>query len=269
MNSIRQHSNRLRMISCLVLSAVFMLSSPAHALDASRQVQQALYSLGLQRYFTPVEPLLARELERYSGQGKSFSGHRSVIMEELAAPRLQAAVEAYLLEHYDPDLYQQVIAALSREEIVPLVQSCHGQALQDYGPQLQAYEQQLALQPAKAKRRNLARQIDLAARSSTMAGQLHNTVDQLLYSLADRPGGTVRWEEVEAERIAVLQEAMQTWYLYCGRFFPDRLLQEMVDSYQLDAVQGLLDQYQAAVAATLAGVADSLGGQGISGRGGE
>jgi hypothetical protein len=52
---------------------------------------------------------------------------------------------------------------------------------------------------------------------------------------------------VALQRQRVLQEAVQTWYLYCGRYFRDDLLQALVDTYQARAIQQLLDLYQAAV----------------------
>jgi hypothetical protein len=101
-------------------------------------------------------------------------------------------------------------------------------------------------------------QLDQAARTSELASQLHNGIERLIYEQAAEPGASMPWQEIEAERLQALQEAVQTWYLYCGRFFRDDLLQALVESYRDTSIQQLLDQYQAAIATALEQAADTI-----------
>ena len=238
--------------------AVWMLSAPGMAQSPEQDVQQILHSLGVQRFFEPTGRLVERALQRAGGEQLNSAGGEQLIREQLSGARLQGAVESLLLQQYDGALYRRAIDTLAREDLVPVIQSCHGQALQDYGPQLQAYQQQLALHPALETRVQLAMQLDREARTSALANQLHNGIERLVYEQAAEPGASVPWEEVEAERLQVLREAVQTWYLYCGRYFRDDLLQALVDSYRDTSIQQLLDQYQAAVATALEQAADTI-----------
>jgi hypothetical protein len=245
----------------LVALAAWLLSAPAKALSPEQEVQQMLHSLGVQSFFASAELLVERELQRDNGEqarsGANPGEQEQLIRQQLSGAGLQAAVETLLLQQYDGDLYRLAINILAREDLAPVIQSCHGQALQDYGPQLQAYQQQLALHPARADRVRLAMQLDRAARTSELVSQLHSGIERLIYDqVAD--GASVPWQEVEAERLQVLREAVQTWYLYCGRFFRDDLLQALVDSYRDSSIQQILDQYQAAVATALEQAVDTI-----------
>ncbi len=210
-------------------------------------MQQVLRSLGLQRFFANIEGLAEQELRRHPG-ARDQAGAKQAVEPAWVAADLQSRVEVLLLQQYDPRVYRNAIALFSRREIVPIVQSCHGEGLEDYSSQLSDYQQQLQRQPVRPKRANLARQLDAAARTSKLAAQLHSRVEQRIYLASDGADApAIRWQEVLAEREAVLQQAAETWYLYCGRYFSDELLQSMVDSYRQPAVQQLLDQYQAAL----------------------
>ena len=230
----------------------WLLSAPVMALGPQQDVQQILHSLGLQRFFDSVSLLVERELERGENTQADVSDVAGRIREQLSQASLQGAVEATLIQQYDAALYRQAIDALARPDLVPVIQSCHGQGLQDYGPQLDAYRQQLQQRPARAERNRLALQLDQAARSSELAGELHSSIERIIYQgVSPGPQPDIAWQEVASERQQVLQKAMQTWYLYCGRFFQDDLLQGLADSYHEPSVQQLLDQYQAALAAAL------------------
>lgn len=247
--------------AALLTLLAWLLSASALALGPQQDVQQILYSLGVQRFFDSVGLLVERELQRDESQqtGASVDGER--IRQQLSAASLQAAVAATLLQQYDASLYRQAIDTLARPELVPVIQSCHGQALQDYGPQLDAYSQQLQQQPARADRQRLALQLDQSARSSELASQLHSGIERIIFQqVTPPPQPDIAWQEVASERQQVLQKAMQTWYLYCGRFFRDDLLQGLADSYRDPSVQQLLAQYQAAVAAALEQAADNIAG---------
>lgn len=226
---------------------LWLLAYPTLALSPEQGVQQLLYSFGLQRFFISVDALAEREIQRNQGTAGPLSGQDELSGRWVAAD-LQARLEVLLLQQYDPGLYQKAIAILSRQELAPIIQSCHGEALEDYSSQLSAYQQQLQRQPARAGRVSLARQLDSAARTSRLAAQLHSRIEQQVYLAAhadDAP--TVPWQQVVVEREAVLQDAVVTWYLYCGRYFQDELLQTLIESYRQPVVQQLLDQYQSAL----------------------
>jgi hypothetical protein len=252
MGIVSQQMAAVKPLLLLVLAC--LLAVPAVAQDRAQQdVQQVLYSLGLQRFFVSAEPMLARELQRYLAADEAESKRVAALRERLAPGALQAALQADLLRSYDAGVYRRAIDSLGREDFVPVIQSCHGEALQDYGPQLQAYQQQLAQQSARPDRVRLAVQLDQAARTTLFANQLRSAIEQTAYAAtADVQSRTgVPWPEVDAERAAALREAAQAWYLYCGRFFRDDVLQALVDNYQDPAVQQVLDQYAAALARVL------------------
>lgn len=239
----------------------WLLSAPALALGPQQDVQQILYSLGVQRFFDSMALLVERELERDESGQADASDEGERIRQQLSKASLQQAVEATLLQQYDAALYRQAIDTLARPDLVPVIQSCHGQALQDYGPQLDAYRQQLQQQSARAERNRLALQLDQAARSSELASQLHSGIERIIYQhVTPEPQPDIAWQEVASERQQLLQQAMQTWYLYCGRYFRDDLLQGLADSYRDPSVQQLLDQYQAALAAALEQAAANIAG---------
>lgn len=226
---------------------LWLLAFPTLALSPQQEVQQLLSSFGLQRFFASVDALAEREIQRNVAAGDQ-SPELDDLRQRWVAADLQARLEVLLLQQYDPTLYHKAMDILSRQALAPVIQSCHGQALEDYSSQLTAYQQQLQRQPARPNRVSLAQQLDSAARTSRLASQLHSRVEQQVY-LANRGEGApdVPWQEVVAEREAVLQEAVVTWYLYCGRYFQDELLQALIDSYRQPAVQQWLDQYQAAL----------------------
>lgn len=236
--------------ACLLWLA--LLPGPAvQALEPAEDIRQVLYSLGLHDFFAAVPPLLRRGLVDYGEQGLALQADAAAITAALAPEGLQAGVEALLLADYQPERYQGATAALAAAEVMPVIQSCHGQALQDHGPQLQAYEAQLGQQPARPERRDLALQMDEVARTSRLAARLHNGIDLLLFQLSNQGTGQVAWAEVEAERVTALREASVVWYLYCARYYSDRQLQAFVDAYRQAPVGAVLDAYQDAMARAL------------------
>lgn len=222
------------------------LAAPmAAALAPEQQLQQLLGKLGLQRFFTNVEALAEQEAERYAGA----SGREDVKKDAgLVGADLQARLEVLLLQQYDPNSYRKLIGIFSRPELAPIIQSCHGEGLEDTASPLADYQQQLQRQPARSNRISLARKLDRVTRTSHLASQLYSRVEQRVYLAShDEDAPVIRWDEVLAEREATFQLATETWYLYCGRFFQDERLQELIDSYRQPVVQQWLDQYQAAL----------------------
>lgn len=241
---------RKQVLACVLL----LLVSPLHA-AATDQVQQALQLLGLQRFFSTADALVARELAHYS----VADGRARQLRRELSTQALEGALEAALLERYQADVYQQLIDTLSAEAFAPVLQSCHGEALQNYAEDLQAYEQQLVQRPAKASRRQLAVELDQAARSVYLASEMHRRLEQLIQLEMNSGRAAPPQPEAEAQRRAILQESMQVWYLFCGRFFSDELLQALLGAYRHSAVQRVLDDYQWALDRTLDSAAARLG----------
>jgi hypothetical protein len=224
---------------------VSLFSFSAPALSPQQDVQQVLHFLGLQRFFANVEDLAEQEAQRYA---KANEKARAWGDAGLGAADLQARLDVLLLQQYEPQHYRKLIGIFSRPELAPIIQSCHGEGLEDSAVPLASYQQQLQRQPARSNRVSLAQELDKASRTSKLASQLYSRVEQRIYLLShadDAPA--VRWEEVLAEREAVFQAATETWYLYCGRYFQDELLQALIDSYRQPAVQRWLDQYQAAL----------------------
>lgn len=257
MSCIRRRLEKSLALAWLLWLGV-IAAGPANGLEPRQQVQQALYSLGVHGLFDSLQPLLERELQRYRAEGFEFPLDDAQLAEALDTETLQANLEARLLQSYEPQLYAEVIATLSEDSITPVIQSCHGQALRDHGPELQAYEQQLALQPSRPARQQLALQLDQVARTSQIAAQLHNNLDQSLYRLAGKPATEIQWHEVQVERVAVLRQATVVWYLYCARFYQDEQLKGTIDSYQLPEIQQLLDSYQRAVSEVMLGAIGEL-----------
>lgn len=249
---------RRRAVCACLLWLVLLPLPAAQAREPAEDVQQVLYSLGLHDFFEAAPPLLRRSLADYREQRLNLQHDAASLSAALAPEALQADVEDLLLAAFRPETYRGATAALASEEVMPVIQSCHGQALQDHGPQLQAYEAQLGQQPARPERRDLAVQMDEVARTSRLAARLHNGIDLLLIQLAGQGAGQVDWDEVEAERVTALQEASAVWYLYCARYYSDQQLQAFVDAYRQPPVGEVLDIYQDAVVGALQRAGEGL-----------
>ncbi len=236
---------RVRLLAGSLMVIISLYSSTALALSPQQDVEQLLRYLGLQRFFANVENLAQREAQRYAKANANAGAWRDA---GLVAADLQARLDVLLLQQYEPQQYRQLLGIFSRPELAPIIQSCHGEGLEDSAAPLASYQQQLQRQPARSNRVSLARELDKASRTSKLASQLYSRVEQRIYLLShaeDAPA--VRWEEVLAEREAVFQSATETWYLYCGRYFQDELLQALINSYRQPVVQRWLEQYQAAL----------------------